>query len=337
MTLAEFTSLVLPALEDELKAVVADAQIAEDDTLLDMLGYHMGWNQVGAGEKAQGKRIRPLLLLLTNLANEGDWRLALPAAAAVELVHNFSLIHDDIEDHSELRRGRPTLWVRHSVPLALNAGDSMFSLAYLALGRLSLDVDARLAAQCYSVLSQTCLALTKGQHLDLSFEQKDQVSIAAYLQMIEGKTAALLSCATQLGAALAQADTETIDAYRQLGFNLGIAFQVHDDYLGIWGNPKITGKSAASDLIARKKTLPILFGLQVDKEFAQIWREEEITAQTAPALGDLLASEGALDYTQERAQHYTRLALSTFDSLPHKNQASTALESLIQQLLNRTD
>jgi geranylgeranyl diphosphate synthase type I len=154
--------------------------------------------------------------------------------------------------------------------------------------------------------------------------------------MIQGKTAALLACACQLGAVIAGAEPGIIDAYRRLGFNLGIAFQIHDDYLGIWGDPQATGKSAASDLIARKKSLPILYGLGQEQEFAQIWRQQEITKQTAPALAELLAVEGAFDYTQERAEYYTNLALKVFEELPAKNEPTQALEELTHKLLNRS-
>jgi geranylgeranyl diphosphate synthase type I len=328
--------MLLPAVEEELKSVLASAKIFTDNSLEAMLAYHMGWRGEGAGEKARGKRIRPLLLLLSTLTNHGDWRLALPAAAAVELIHNFSLIHDDIEDNSEFRRGRETLWKRHQLPLALNAGDSMFSLAYLSLENLSPSLPQSTVLAAYQILSQTCLALTKGQHLDISFEQLDQVSVDDYLRMIEGKTAALLACATQLGAVLTGADQQTVQSFYALGFNLGLSFQIQDDYLGIWGDPAVTGKSAASDLIARKKTLPILFGIAQDQEFAEIWRQGKISEQNAPALADLLAAEGALDYTQERAEHYTGLALGVFKALPVENPAAEALEALARQLLNRS-
>jgi geranylgeranyl diphosphate synthase type I len=122
MTLSEYSQFLLPAIEEELKTVVSKANLPEDPSMHAMLTYHMGWSGQGAGLKAQGKRIRPLLLLLTTTANDGDWQLALPAAASIELIHNFSLIHDDIEDKSEYRRGRETLWKIHRVPLALNAG-----------------------------------------------------------------------------------------------------------------------------------------------------------------------------------------------------------------------
>jgi geranylgeranyl diphosphate synthase type I len=336
MSLSEYSQSLLPAIEEELKAVISDANITEDSSLHAMLTYHMGWAGPGAGLKAQGKRIRPLLLLLTTIANDGDWQLALPAAASIELIHNFSLIHDDIEDKSEQRRGRETLWKIHQVPLALNAGDAMFSLAFIALERLSQDLGPEIIGKTHILLAQTCLALTKGQHLDISFERDDNVTVERYLQMIQGKTAALLATTTQLGALIAGSDQETIERYRQLGFNLGIAFQIQDDYLGIWGDQAVTGKSAASDLIARKKSLPILYGLQQQGEFTQAWHKQEITESNAPELAKMLENEGALGYTKEKTEEFTYRAMKVFQAQRIENPAMTALEDLFDKLLKRT-
>jgi geranylgeranyl diphosphate synthase type I len=336
MSLKDFTHQLLPAIEQELKVVVAETALQGENSLEEMLSYHLGWSGSGAGKKAQGKRIRPLLLLLSTLAAGGIWQLSLPAAAAIELVHNFSLIHDDIEDDSATRRGRLTLWKRHQMPLALNAGDSMFTLAYIALERLSPEIPHSTAVSAYQILSRTCLALTKGQHLDISFESQDQVTEEAYLAMIQGKTASLLASTAQLGAVLAGAETAVIEEFRQFGLNLGIAFQIQDDYLGIWGDIEKTGKSAASDLISRKKSLPILYGLDQKREFYKVWHEQEITADSAPVLAEVLAAEGAHDYTLARAEHYTNLAQSIFETLPENNQAVQALEELTQQLLERS-
>jgi geranylgeranyl diphosphate synthase type I len=336
MTLSEYSQSLPPAIEAELKAVVSDANIVEDPSLHSMLTYHLGWTGPGAGLKAQGKRIRPLLLLLTNIANDGEWQLALPAAASIELIHNFSLIHDDIEDKSEHRRGRETLWKIHQVPLALNAGDAMFSLAFIALERLSPDLGQEVIQKTHTLLAQTCLALTKGQHLDISFESTEHVTVEQYLQMIQGKTAALLATSTQLGALLAGADQDSVEVYRELGFNLGIAFQIQDDYLGIWGDPVVTGKSAASDLIARKKSLPILYGLQQQGEFFQAWHQEEISESNAPDLAKMLEKEGALDYTKHEAGKFTNRAMKVFQQKRVENSAVSALEELFDKLLKRS-
>jgi geranylgeranyl diphosphate synthase type I len=336
MTLSEYSQFLLPAIEEELKTVISNAKISEDPSMHAMLTYHMGWSGPGAGQKARGKRIRPLLLLLTAIANGGNWQLALPAAASIELIHNFSLIHDDIEDKSEYRRGRETLWKIHQVPLALNAGDAMFSLAFIALERLSQELNSEIIQKTHTLLAQTCLALTKGQHLDISFEGSEHVTTKRYLQMIQGKTAALLATTTQLGAFIAGADQDSVEIYGQLGLNLGIAFQIQDDYLGIWGDQAVTGKSAASDLIARKKSLPILFGLQQQGVFAKAWHQVEITESNASELAKMLENEGALGYTKEQAEYFTTRAMKVFQHKRIENPAVTALEELFDKLLKRT-
>jgi geranylgeranyl diphosphate synthase type I len=212
----------------------------------------------------------------------------------------------------------------------------MFSLSFIALERLSQNLNPEIIKKTHMLLAQTCLALTKGQHLDISFESNDNVTVQSYLQMIQGKTATLLATATQLGALIAGADQDSVEAYRQLGFNLGIAFQIQDDFLGIWGDQEFTGKSTASDLIARKKSLPILYGLQQQGKFARAWQQEKITEVNAPKLAKMLENEGALDYTKERAEYYTSRAMEIFQPKRIENPAVTALEELFDKLLKRT-
>jgi geranylgeranyl diphosphate synthase type I len=275
-----------------------------------------------------------MITLLAAEAVGGKFQQALPAAAAVEILHNFSLIHDDIEDNSDQRRGRETLWKIHGVPLALNAGDAMFSLAFLALDDLVAHHTSTVQLQANQLLSNTCLALTKGQHLDISFESESEVGTEDYLQMISGKTAALLAASMQLGAHLGGASEEVQQIFHQLGINVGMAFQVYDDLLGIWGDPSETGKSTATDLLARKKTLPILFGLQQQGKFARMWRSE-ITPENAGQLADQLKAEGAYSYTQELAADFTSSAHELLTRLAPLNQAGEALAELISLLIQR--
>ena len=200
MKLDDTLMILRPAVEVELQRVLAELLPTRQPELRSMLAYAMGWEGEGAGAEAQGKRIRPVLLLLSASAAGGDWRKALPAAAAVEYVHNFSLIHDDIQDGSRLRRGRPTVWVKWGTAQAINAGDVMFTLAHLAIYDLCRVLPAPLALDAASVLEMTCMALTEGQYLDLSYEQRSDLTQADYWPMIAGKTAALLGCCAELGA-----------------------------------------------------------------------------------------------------------------------------------------
>ncbi|MEP7357471.1 MAG: polyprenyl synthetase family protein, partial [Anaerolineales bacterium] len=255
-----------------------------------MLEYHLGW----AGGAAGGKRIRPLLCLLTCEAAGGDWQQALPVAAAIELIHNFSLIHDDIEDNSPLRRGRATVWSQWGQAQAINAGDAMFNLALLAAHRLTdLGLAPKVTLAALAELNYTCLELTQGQYLDMAFEQRPTVTATEYLAMIEKKTAVLIAAATYLGAFVAGASPQLLDHYYAFGWNLGLAFQLQDDLLGIWGNPAVTGKSAATDLEKRKKSLPVVLGLERSPAFAAAYGQPHIAGDSVAEMAALLERIGA--------------------------------------------
>jgi len=195
--------IMLTSLEDELHHSIESQQEPELAQYYSMLAYHLGWEGQGAGPDARGKRIRPLLVLLTCSAAGGDWKDALPAAAAVELVHNFSLIHDDIQDNSPLRRGREAVWKRWGIAQAINTGDAMLTIAHLTLLRMVVSSSAEITLNAALILQQACLQLTKGQYLDLASESQDQLSIEEYWRMVGGKTAALLGACTELGAVVA--------------------------------------------------------------------------------------------------------------------------------------
>jgi geranylgeranyl diphosphate synthase type I len=333
--LAQYTAVLLPAIEEGLHAAIAAHLPEAEGELLHMLAYHLGWEGEGAGKDAQGKRIRPLLLLLSAAAVGGDWRACLPAAAAVELVHNFSLIHDDIQDHSRLRRGRPTLWVRWGVPQAINTGDLMFTLAHFSMFDLlpSTSPERILAAE--QTLLRACVHLTRGQHLDLAFEQREAVTLEEYWDMIAGKTAALLAACAEIGALLAGCDADLRGAFRTFGHNLGLAFQVQDDLLGIWGDAALMGKSSQSDLVAGKKSLPVVYALNRAGEFARRWQSGRVRSEDVSALAQLLKAEGAYDYAQEAARRLTRSSLQALDSLPSPSPAADALRDLASRLLSR--
>jgi geranylgeranyl diphosphate synthase type I len=215
----------------------------------EMLRYHLGIeNGDDDGAASMGKLLRPSLVLFTaeQLGEAPDH--ALPAAIGLELIHNFSLIHDDIQDHDETRRGRPTVWCRYGVAQAINAGDAMQVLAV----RHALDAGEAAAG----ILLEATWEMIEGQSLDLALEGRP-ASADAYLSMIDRKTGALLRCALRLGGTLAGAEPEVLLALAAAGTELGRAFQIHDDLLGIWGNGATTGKPQGSDIRRRKRTLPI--------------------------------------------------------------------------------
>ncbi len=326
---------MLPAVEQELQDCVAAAQGPGLAEYAHMLAYHMGWEGEGAGPKAQGKRVRPLLVLLSAAAAGGNWQAALPASAAVELIHNFSLIHDDIQDDSPLRRGRQTLWTMVGVAQAINAGDALFALAHLALQRLAGKVSAEQALAAHHILPQASLTLTQGQYLDLSYEGRSDLTPADYWPMIGGKTAALLAACTELGALLGGADADRRACYRQFGEQLGLAFQVYDDYLGIWGDAALTGKSAESDLLAGKKSLPVLYALEQQGAFAERWAQGPLTAEDLPGMTLQLEVEGAREYIQHEADRLTQTALAALREAEPATEAGAALEELARRLIAR--
>src|SRR5512143_1245775 len=241
------TKLLLAQIELELQKQVSRLNVPRTQVFHEMLTYHMGWTGEGAGPEAAGKRIRPLMVLLCAAACGADWQSALPAAAALELVHNFSLVHDDIQDNSDKRRGRSTVWVKWGAPMGINVGDALFVMSNQAIVNLKENYPAEIVVRAAEILHDTCLELTRGQFLDMSYEKTDELTVEDYWPMIAGKTAALLSACCHIGSLLGGADDSKQDAYRSFGHYLGLAFQVEDDILGIWGDEAVTGKSAAND------------------------------------------------------------------------------------------
>ncbi len=334
----------LPRIEDELRACLV-AEPEEVEAFYGMLHYHMGWVDEVLHpilEPKSGKRLRPVFTLLTCQATGGDPSRALPAAAAVEIIHNFSLIHDDIEDQSDTRRSRRTVWAIWGEPQAINAGDALFTLAHLALLRLaSQGVTASQMTEMFSVFDQTCLSLCRGQHLDMAFEGQMQVDVDAYMRMVYGKTAALLGCAGQLGVMVATPNFQLADAYRQIGEGLGVAFQIQDDLLGIWGDPAQTGKPVADDIRSRKKTLPVVYALADQKSslaerlrflYSQpAWSEAEVAEVV-----DILEKTGAREYAETVADQTTAETMSLLQAVEPEREAGEALQELASFFVQRS-
>ena len=335
MSLKQLTTAMLPAIETELQRQVARLDEPHTIPFYDMLTYHMGWSGDGAGPEAAGKRIRPLMVLLTAAACENEWTHATPAAAAVELVHNFSLVHDDIQDNSYKRRGRATTWQIWGIPMAINVGDALFVMSNQAIMDLRKQYPAESVVQAATVLHNTCLDLTRGQFLDMSYEDRNDLSVEDYWPMIAGKTAALLSACCHIGSILGYADESKQDAYRSFGHAVGLAFQVQDDLLGIWGDEALTGKSVASDLLEGKKSLPVLYGLSNSSKFAERWARGPIQSSEVEELAQLLASEGAYEYTHSMSRQMTTLALDSLREADPQGDAGEALMELANKLMKR--
>jgi geranylgeranyl diphosphate synthase, type I len=280
-TLQRFQTEILASLQTTIKRAYAGSALHEVGNLAPFYGqmqYHLGWVDTNFSPVSSnpGKLLRPTLLLLayeaagtynpsaeTSQPDSRHLNRALPAAAAVELTHNFTLIHDDIEDGDNERRHRSTLWNVWGIPQAINTGDGMFALARYALWDVVDEgVDPAIAIQLGAVLDKACLVLAEGQYLDISFENRDDISVAMYVDMISRKTATLMGCAAEMGAMLGTRETETIFRLRSFGFSIGIAFQVRDDVLGVWASTEELGKTEAGDIYRRKKSLPILHALE---------------------------------------------------------------------------
>lgn len=247
---------------EQLEAVLERTILGQpSDTIVgEMLSYHFGYTEDSAARR--GKRLRPRLLLTVALEAGASQEDAIDAAVAVELLHNYSLIHDDIEDGDEYRHGRPTLWAKYGIAQAVNAGDALCALSFLALLNGARRFPPERMTKMVERLHLAHLAMCHGQSLDIAFEAQLSVPAQRYVEMIGGKTAALFAVSCELAAMAAGLGESEVRRYRSLGSAFGIAFQVFDDVLGIWGDPHATGKTAGTDIVRRKKTFPIVWALE---------------------------------------------------------------------------
>ncbi len=319
-------------IDSELKSIFAEHRLP----LYDMMKYHMGWADVKGKPirvGSNGKALRPTLCLLACEAVGGSYKKALPAAAALELVHNFSLIHDDIQDGDMERRHRPTVWSIWGKPQAINAGTAMRSLANLALERLKTKgFSTSRCLQAHRLLEDSSLRLIEGQYLDISYETRIDITVGDYLNMIEGKTAALIACSVELGATLGTTRQPVIDCFRRFGKNLGIAFQIMDDILGIWGDESKTGKPSGNDIRRKKKTFPIVYALQtatgnMRKKLVAIYQKNALDEKLVLAVLGHLEFLQAREYAQKTAISYRDKALG---ALKKVSLAGSALKELIR-------
>ena len=224
-----------------------------------MIRYHFGYDAPGSTKP--GKRLRPQLLLRTALEEGGRLECALDAAVAIEILHNYSLVHDDIEDADELRHGRTTIWKKYGVPHGINAGDALCAISYLALLHEEAVVAPGRVLDMLHVLHDANLRMCEGQGLDIGFETQKHVTMPQYLEMIAGKTGALFAASCELGALAAGADRSRVKSYADLGRAYGLAFQIQDDVIGTWGATSVTGKPSGADIARRKWSFPVVWAL----------------------------------------------------------------------------
>lgn len=287
-------------LEDALRAAVGSIAAAPDAALR----YVLGWeDEQGRAIEAGGKRIRPALCLFAAEAVGGEITDALPGAIAVELVHNFSLVHDEVQDHDAERHHRPTIWARMGEGQAINVGDLLYTRAVRALTDGSGDAHRRMRA--LGVLNIAIEHMIRGQWDDIAFEARDDVTVDEYLAMVAGKTGALLSAPLEIGAILAGAAPDVSAALGLWGLHIGAAFQAQDDFLGIWGDPGETGKSNTNDIARRKKTLPVIHALghaRAGDVVRRVYDKEAITDRDVATVAKALDDAGSAAYCRERAR-----------------------------------
>jgi geranylgeranyl diphosphate synthase type I len=328
---------------DEIDATLRSALAGHTSPLYDMLRYHLGWMDEHGNPCAEpgGKALRPTLCLLACDAASGSHSQALPAAAAVELAHNFSLIHDDIQDDDRERRHRPTVWSVWGKAQAINAGTAMRVLASLtALGLVGQGVPVVKQLRALRLLDESCLRLIEGQYLDISFERRLDVGVADYMAMIDLKTAYLIACSLELGAMLGSDDGRLVGAFQECGRRLGLAFQIRDDYLGIWGDGAATGKPVGADIRRRKKTLPVVYALdqargQAAAELARIYGQEQVEDADVATVLDILAGLRAESWVQGMAEEYGDKALAALEDLTLTDWARQSLNEVAAFLIRR--
>jgi geranylgeranyl diphosphate synthase type I len=286
--------------------------------------YHFGWIDAAGNpvEGDGGKAVRPALAVLSAQAAGAAPEVGVPGAVAVELVHNFSLLHDDLMDGDEQRRHRDTVWKVHGPAQAILVGDALFALA----NELLLEIGTVEAGRATRRLTTATRALIDGQAQDISYEHRDRVSVEECLEMEGNKTGALLACASSIGAVLGGADDRTADTLEKYGYHLGLAFQAVDDLLGIWGDPVATGKQTWSDLRQRKKSLPVVAALAAGgpaserlgellaadarRSDFENFSEEEFAARAA-----LIEEAGGREWTAQEARRQHTVAVEALDTI----------------------
>jgi geranylgeranyl diphosphate synthase type I len=309
-----------------------------DETSRMQAGYHFGWTDLDGRPSGAngGKAVRPSLALLSAEAAGAPAEVGMPGAVAVELVHNFSLLHDDLMDGDVERRHRRTVWSVWGPASAILTGDALLALATEVL----LDSGSPKAGAAATLLARATRELIRGQVLDLAFEQRTQVTTDECLDMAAAKTGALLSASAAIGAVLAGGSEPLVAALATYGAELGLAFQLVDDMLGIWGDPAVTGKPVCSDLRSRKKSLPVTYTLAhggvAARELAE-WLADggEHDEAALRRAADLVAAAGGRDWAAGEADRRLALARNALDRVGLPDQARDGLVALGEFIVSR--
>ena len=292
---------------DEVGAMLKES-LSGDGSPLYRSAYHL--------PSQGGKRMRPFLVARSCEIVGGKAESALPAAAAVEALHNFTLVHDDIMDNDLLRRGVPTVHTVWGTPMAILSGDLLFAKAFEIL--LTSGARSEPLRRSGEALAVATVRLSEGQSLDMSFEERDDVTEAEYLTMISGKTAALFEASAKIGAIIGSGDEESIRRLGEYGWNMGMAFQIFDDYLGLTSKEEVLGKSVGNDIREGKKTLVIIKARQtgLKRQLQPLLGNKNASDADLAALISLMKENGTLDFVRCKAQEYVDSAIDSLSTFP---------------------
>jgi len=334
--------LVLSRYKDVLDLALKDAISDRSIFLYDMLRYCMGWSDANGVplETKKGKGIRPSLCLFTCDALGGDIEKAIPAAVSLELMHNFSLIHDEIQDSDEIRHHRPTLWNVWGIPKALVAGNVMRVLADKSMSTMPSD-DPKLLSASSSIVSEACMEMIEGQYMDISFEGGNSISVDQYMKMISHKTGALLRSSVHIGAIIGSRGGRVADTFREIGVKLGFMFQIRDDILGTWGDTTSTGKPVGSDIRRKKNTLPIIHAREsqpqsYQEEISELYSMESIQDHHVDRVLDILDAAKARYYCQGLVENYALDVSKDIQNIGFSKNSREEFQELVSFLVDRS-
>lgn len=334
--------------EDRLRESIIATFPQQDDRareLYSIVEYQLGWrNQDLKPEQADGgKKLRPLLCVLCCQMAGGNVDQAFPLAAALQLFHEHTLVHDDIEDRSTLRRGRPTVWHLWGEGIGVNVGSLINILARRALSVLmEKGVPAETVLDIMTEFETTSLQVAEGQHLDLSFEDRLSVNMTEYLSMIERKTAKLIAASASLGAKVGGGDSGVIEALRAFGLNMGLAFQIQDDWIGTWGKPEETGKPFAIDILEKKKNLPIVQLLaladETDRNVLEvIYSKSTLETEDVQLIMSLLEKYTVRQRVEDEIAKFYQIALDSLSQIKNEDpNIKQELKDILDKLMHRS-
>ncbi len=347
MIFPDIQPIPLPQMFQRYRANISrslrDSLSQQHSDVYDMLRYYMGWvDENGRPHEAmEGKALRPTLCLFACEAVGGALEMAMPSAVALEFIHNFSLIHDDIQDRDEIRHNRKTLWAVWGDPKALVAGNVLRVVADECLHQLldsGLDYDRALAAG--TLLTEAYLEMIEGQYLDLQFEGRHDISMSDYLNMISRKTGALIRCSLNLGAVVGAQEQGVGDAFKESGRAMGYVFQIIDDVLGVWGDEETTGKPVGADIRRKKNSYPVVYtmGRANDKDqkmLNEIYEKDELDDSDVDSVLAVMDRLDVKNQAQQEAEKYANVALESLAPVELSREARQEVEDLAHFLLVR--